>query len=631
MNARYAVVCAVAVVLASAVLPRVVASAAEMAPAHREKLVWIDQSLQKVVTLYRDKKTDELQKLIGEIETAIGGLQVAAEGQENLDAILNPFRARLSAAQKLAAYVPPQMASAKPVAKPNMPKPGEAAGAGGVSFTKEIAPIIVGKCGNCHVRGNSGNFSMADYNALMAGTDGQFAVIKPGKGETSTLVEKLVGGEMPPGGNKCTDMEIATITKWINEGAKFDGPDATASLFDLTPGGNPNAPPTVARGSATDKIQFMRDVLPIFRDNCFNCHDAQRAQDASGRFSMYTFGSLLRGGQDGGKAINPGDPEGSFLVKMLHGTALGPDGKTKKPKMPRRGSLSDDQMATILNWIKDGAKFDGESQNESLDLLFRIEVAKKATHEELTASRLAEAKRRWARGNPDSTYEVIETNDFTILGDLGPVRMQEAAKQLEEDKTKIVSSLKLPSDKPLVKGKIVLFLYDKKFEYAEFGRVSEGRELPQQQLGHWFFNYIECYGAIVAQETPEMMGPLMTEVIVGAYLDSLGSVAPRWFAVGTARNVAGQLHSKSPMVKQWQDAIAPAMAAGLTAKAVLDTKNPDANTNAIAQAFVRELMKTPAWTTLMSAIARGSRFDPAFNQAYRTGPEPMLTGWLRSR
>jgi hypothetical protein len=373
----------------------------------------------------------------------------------------------------------------------------------------------------------------------------------------------------------------------------------------------------------------MRDVLPILRDNCMDCHDAQRAQDARGRFSMYTFQSLLRGGQDGGKAINPGDPEGSFMVKMIRGTALGPDGKTTKPKMPRNGKLADADFNTLLTWIKDGAKFDGESQTESLDLLFRMEVAKKMTHEELTAARKPTSEKAWKQANPDSPFKVIETDGYTIYGNVGPVRLQEFADAAEAEKAKIASTLKLPTDKPLVKGKVTLYLFDKKFEYAEFGRVFEGRELPQGQSTHWFFNYIDCYACIVAQESTEATLPLLNEVIVGTYLDSLGSSVPRWFAVGTSRGIASQMHGKSMIVKGWQDALAPAMSSGLSADAVLTTRNPDGNTKALSQAFVKALMKSPAWTTLLSAIARGSKFDGAFQQSYRADPKTVYQQWAR--
>jgi len=613
------------------VVPIGVVRSAELAPAQRDKLVWIDQQLQKIVTLYRDRKTDDMQKLVGEIETAINEVRASADGDESIEPALNPFRARLAAAQKLASHVPATVAAA--AARPVMPKkptPGDP-GTGGVSFTKQIAPIFIAKCNNCHVTGNRGDFSMASYQALMLGTAGQYAVVKPGKGDTSTLVEKLASGEMPPGGNKCTDEEINLLIKWIDEGAKFDGPDMTASLGSLAPAmpNAPGGPPAVVRATGNEKVHFMRDVAPILLNNCMECHGAAQANDNASNYSMRSFNQLIRGGQNSRSVITPGDPEGSFIVKMLRGTAKAQDGTTNLRRMPsRRDPLDDADMNTLLTWITEGAKFDGDDPAESIQLLWDIEQAKKATHEELTASRMNRAKQTWPRANPDSPYELIEAGDFTVLGNLGNVRMQEFVKQAQDEREKLISALKLPTGAPLVKGRITIMLFDKKFEYAEFGRVAEGRQLPTSQLAHWRFNFIDCYAAVVAQPTAEETAPLLSEVIAGAYLDSLGSVAPRWFAVGTARNIASKIHGKTPLVKAWEDAFAPARTVGLTPNSILTTTNLDANAAAISQAFVKDLMKSPAWATLMSSIAKGTRFEPAFQQAFRTQPAPLMTQWL---
>jgi hypothetical protein len=606
-----------------------VGAAAELAPAQRDKLVWIDQQLQKCVTLYRDKKTDDLKKLIGEIETALTALQV-----DTAEPVLNPYRARLAAAQKLSTFVPPAVAAAanRPVPT-KKPAPGTppAPGAGGVSFIKDVVPILVGKCNNCHVTGNRGDFSMANYGALMAGTAGQYAVIKPGKGDTSTLVEKMASGEMPPNGNKVSDTELQTIIKWINEGAKFDGPDMTVALGSLAPTGTAgagNGPPQVVRASGNEKVHFMRDVAPILINNCMDCHGAQ-GNNAASNYSMYSFNGLIRGGQNNNRAITPGNAEESFMVKMLRGTAKGPDGTTTLRRMPaRRDALEDKDLQTIITWIQEGAKFDGESPTESLQLLFDIEQAKKATHEELLASRLARGKSSWSRANPDAQYEVIEVDDFAIFGNLGSVRLQEFAKQVQDEKAKLVTSLKIPTGQPLVKGRISILVFDKKFEYGEYGRVAEGRELSTDMTAHWKFNWIDAYGCVVAQATPEETAPLISQVICGVYLDSLGSYAPRWFAVGTARNVAGKIHAKSVTAKVWQDALAPAMSSNLSPDAVLATNNPDGTAAALSQGFVAQLMKTPAWTVLMSSIAKGNRFDGAFQSAYRSQPNPLFKQWL---
>jgi mono/diheme cytochrome c family protein len=592
--------------------------------------------LQKVVQFYREKKLDEMNKLIGEIESTIGSLQA---GGTLTEPVLAPFKARLAAAQKLSAHAliattassTPAPGAPKPTGtRPGRPTAPMPAGGTGVDFARDVVPIFVAKCGNCHVRGNRGDFNMGTYAMLMAGTQGNLAVIKPGKGATSTIVEKMESGEMPPGGNKVTQQELATIIKWIDEGAKFAG-DPQGSLLALAPGaaGGPNGMPVVARAGANDKVQFMRDVAPILIDNCFNCHGSAQGNNNSGNFGMYTFAQLMRGGQDG-PVVAAGNPDGSVFVQMLRGTAKGQDG-SPRPKMPRNGELDQAEMDAIVTWIRDGAKFDGEDANMSIELAWRIAMAKKATHEELKAQRLTTAQKNWKTANPDSPGETIETDDFVFIGNVGSARMSEIVKLAEGEKAKLVTSLKIPTDKPLMKGRLTMFVFDKGFEHKEFGRVVENREL-QGGNSHWFFNHIDAYACVVApSDKVDAMAPLLAETIVGAYLDSCGPEMPRWFAVGTARNIASKMHPNSVVGKQWEDALASAFSSGIKPDAIMTTTNLDAGTAALSQAFVKDLMRAPSWSGLLSNLRSGARFEGAFNTAFRSAPLPLFGNWLRSK
>ncbi|MCE9607641.1 MAG: hypothetical protein K8U03_22365 [Planctomycetia bacterium] len=638
-----------------------VARSAELSAERKEKLMWLDQSLQKVVTLYREKKTDEVKTLVGEIDSALSAYQVANEGDATLEPVLAPFRARLAAARKLAEHSPLQVASITPLAKPAaapVPKPGTNTpppavptptpsatrprpgvrpmpnANGEVSFTKEVVPILVAKCGGCHVRGSRGDFSMANYAALMAGTGGTLTVIKPGKGETSILVEKMASGEMPPGGDKVSTPELALISKWIDQGAKYDSQDPSTSLMQFGPDGTVGAMPgaaPLARAAGNEKVLFMRDVAPLLITACFDCHGNLGGNNNSGNFGMSTFTDLMRGGQDG-PVVTPGNAEGSVLVKMLRGTAKGLQMEAR-PRMPRNGQPFDDtRMSVITTWINDGAKFDGEDPQMSIDLAYRIAQAKLATHEELTASRMVLAKKNWATANPDSPAEVIEMTDFLLIGDLGPVRMQEVQKVLQTERTKFAAAFKLPTDKPLLKGRLTVNVFDKSFEHKEYSRVVELRELATGVSAHWGFNYIDAYACVTAsKDSADTIAPLLAEVMIGAYLDSLGSEMPRWFAIGTTRNIVSKLHAKSDITKQWEDNLAPAMASPLKAESILNTKNPDSNISAISQAFVKDLMRSPTWAPLMATIAKGGRFDGAFSQAYKGPALPIMVQWLGKR
>lgn len=121
--------------------------------------------------------------------------------------------------------------------------------------------------------------------------------------------------------------------------------------------------------------------------------------------------------------------------------------------MPRRGEpLSTEEMGMITTWINEGAKFDGEDPQQSIELAWRMAVAKKSTHEELMNQRMTAAKKNWATGNPDSPAEFVESKDFFIIGDIGMTRLEELKTALEAERTKIGTNLKLPAGQPMVKG-----------------------------------------------------------------------------------------------------------------------------------------------------------------------------------
>ena len=69
-----------------------------------------------------------------------------------------------------------------------------------VSFTNQVSPIIVAKCGNCHVANSKGQYGIASYDALIKG-----ASVTPGDPADSQFIEVIESGEMPKGGLKVTD------------------------------------------------------------------------------------------------------------------------------------------------------------------------------------------------------------------------------------------------------------------------------------------------------------------------------------------------------------------------------------------------------------------------------------------
>ncbi|HEY6343952.1 MAG TPA: PSD1 and planctomycete cytochrome C domain-containing protein [Bryobacteraceae bacterium] len=99
--------------------------------------------------------------------------------------------------------------------------------------------------------------------------------------------------------------------------------------------------------NAQTPVSFSKDIQPILEQNCWNCHGPSMQ---SSRLNLSTLEGALRGGARG-SAIVPGQAEDSRLYRMIAGL--------DKPAMPLGGNkLTDAQIATIKNWIDQGAHWD---------------------------------------------------------------------------------------------------------------------------------------------------------------------------------------------------------------------------------------------------------------------------------
>lgn len=94
-------------------------------------------------------------------------------------------------------------------------------------------------------------------------------------------------------------------------------------------------------------IDFARDVLPIFQQNCAvnGCHGEQNAQVG---LKLTTHANILAG-SEAGEAVIPFAPEQSLLIEMVTGKGL--------PQMPLNSpALSAGQIDTLRQWIREGAR-----------------------------------------------------------------------------------------------------------------------------------------------------------------------------------------------------------------------------------------------------------------------------------
>ncbi|ADB19047.1 hypothetical protein Psta_4401 [Pirellula staleyi DSM 6068] len=590
-------------------------------PEQRAEIAAISTLTSKAANLFKAGKFKESGEAVAEVQTRIEKL--AESGDAQVIELLAPTYRRLLNAHAVLELEGITLPALKPLeAEKPMPKPGEAPAGGGTSFTKEVAPILVQHCGGCHVRGSRGMFSMASYDVLMKGPAAG-KVVFPGNIDGSDLVVKIQDKEMPPSGAGIPEPQLATLKKWITEGAKFDGPDPAANLTALTAGTPAAAPPMVMVAEATGKetISFAKDIAPVLVASCTGCHGTNRPRE---NFSVFTFESLLKGG-DLGTAILPGKPADSLLIKKLKGTADG-------MRMPQgMAPLADEVIAKFEKWIEEGAKFDGGNAKQSVIEIAALAKANSSTHEQLSLDRANLALSNWKLVLPDMPADKVETTNFMVLGNVGENTLADIGQQAESLAPKIATIFKAPADQALVKGRVSLYVFRERYDYSEFGKMVERRDLPLPWRGHFNYTIVDAYGVVVPPRAGDYsLQVLIGQQLAGTYIASLGKGTPRWFAEGSARVAASRLDGADGRVQKWDDAVLPVVSTMSAPDDFLTGKLPPEETDICAYSFVKFLMAdAKRYDKLLADLRKGGNFDQSFSATYGGSPNQVAQAWVR--
>lgn len=119
---------------------------------------------------------------------------------------------------------------------------------------------------------------------------------------------------------------------------------AFITLCALVLGGN-------AFAQSPEKVDFGRDVLPIFRQNCIGCHGS--SQQING-LRLDRRSSAMKGGT---RRVVPGGSDNSFVYLKLISDQDG-------LQMPPTGRLKPEAIAMIRAWIDQGAEWPDSLANE---------------------------------------------------------------------------------------------------------------------------------------------------------------------------------------------------------------------------------------------------------------------------
>jgi len=516
----------------------------------------------------------------------------------------------------------PKATAARPKPESAAPAPARPAvrPSRGISFTQQVAPVLMTHCGGCHVSGRKGGFQMQSYAGLM-----QAGVVQRGAANASRVVEVIETGDMPRGGGRVAPQELALLAAWINAGAAFDGPDPTAPLGAANVAAAPPGAATTPVAPAALKpgdVSFAFEIAPLLLKNCAGCHDADQPE---ARFSMTTFARLSTGGRSGTPFV-AGRAADSLLVRKIKG-ASGIEGQ----RMPiGKPPLSADAIAIIEKWIDQGARLDLLGPTAGLADIAAAGRARSLSHADLRAARFVAAEKLWRRGLADESPVTAPLDDVIVIGNLPKQQFDTAAGAVEKAATGARTQL-IEGDGPLLKGGVACLLFAKPYDYSNFREAILGEERPKGLMGNAGVAGDVAYGALIVPSTTSLDGDddlaaLAAEQITAAAFVARG--APAWFAQGAGRAVALKVAPKAPVVKAWKAEAADAMARLGAPEDFFGGNAGPVALAAVGGGFVSELAPSP--TKLRSMIERldgGSAFDAAFAEVFKAAPQPLFAAW----
>lgn len=628
---------AIAVTLFTAIVCAISAPSAQakLTPAQVEEAKQILAELQEAGQLYGQRDYRKAAEIVRAAQPRLQALtDGATKGTLNqLESLMGRLE-RAHGLLELQGYElePLQFGDAKPITpvKPTQPTPTpDPPMATGVSFVSEVAPILNGRCGGCHVRKSSGKFSMVSYNVLMKGPAAG-KVVSPGNPLGSRLLEVIEGLEMPPSGSGIPDAQYKTLTKWIEEGAKFDGANPDQNLANLSPKpvtsvfNDPDEPAPTTPAPTNGEVSFALHIAPLLIKNCSGCH--VNANNVRGGLNMTTFANMMNGG-DNGEIIKPGDGAGSLLVQKLKGMGGGQQMPVGSPP------LTAANIEKFEKWINAGAKFDGAQPTDTLAKVSAVARTTGSTPDQISAERQSQAMENWQLGLPGVKKNTAESANFFIMGNMGETSLADYGKLAETVAPKVAGVFNAPTDKPLIKGKMTFFVMQQRYDYSEFGSMVERRKPPAEWRGHWTYDIVDAYGAFVPPRADEYtVESLMAHQIGGVYIASIGKDTPRWFAEGAGRIAASRVTPEDSRVVKWNEEL-PKIKAGMTKPGdFLEGGLPPEQAEIVAYGFVDFLMKDQTkFNKLLAGLRKGEEFTKVFSDVYRGSPAQAAGFWMSRR
>jgi hypothetical protein len=366
-------------------------------------------------------------------------------------------------------------------------------------------------------------------------------------------------------------------------------------------------------------LKFSQDIAPILVANCTGCHSGSGRGLRQGKLDLSTFEKLQKGTL-AHKVISAGRPDESSLVARIKEE----DDRRRMP-LGRNRPLTDEAIARIELWVKQGAKLDAavardatlESFAASPEQVRRSQLTKLPVPDRI--KKVEEVGRqRWKQANAQGKPEIISKDHFVIVSSLPRERAESLFKPMEIQFSRLKRLLGSPSMDWVEPVSLIVFTNRK--EFTEFVRSVERRDPDADEaaianlvMPQPFVAAVDPLGGKKEDPAARRRGrPKKGEdtesqsgdrTLLGLLTEALGSGAvsaagtpPRWLVKGIGSYLASQVEPRSSLYRHLRESAHANYQQGWETKATEalggDEKLPAGDLHAIGFAFVEAMLST---------------------------------------
>ncbi|MFG0335391.1 MAG: c-type cytochrome domain-containing protein, partial [Maioricimonas sp. JB049] len=512
---------------------------------------------------------------------------------------------------------------------------------GGVSFSKDVAPIIAENCLGCHGSNNPrANLRLDTFAGWKRGGQNGL-LLRPRNANASLIMARLLAPNpqqrMPRGRAPLSREELQTIAAWIAQGARYDADDDDIALGELANRAEMDDDPSIVipRPKGDETVSFTRDIAPFVANLCGNCHSAQRR---SGGLSLVSFYDMMRGG-DSGRVILPGNREGSRLFRLVGGL--------ENPRMPQgQARITRKNYEDLIKWFDEGNTFDGEDPRTPLREYVKTEAEMQAEQfasmsaEEFNKYRSDRSENQWKRALPNDSYAFVQSDDLLVLGNVSQQRLQQVDEWGQTAIGELRKMFSAGSGQPW-KGRLAVFVFKDRFGYDEFNLVVEERRADPKMVGHSNVTgqFQDAYVALLdVGDEPDAENPglrvNLIDHMTGAFIKRSGNTPPGWLLRGLGLAMAADVQPSNPYFRNLDRLAGEALSSlGDPEDVFAEGTFSPSTTGPVGYTLVRYMLSaggTARFVRFVNSIVQGQSTAASARAVYQSGLDALARAYLKN-